>query len=336
MISNKDIEGLLRADAVSQEIIQLRGEARSLTDRFFGRRVFIRGLVEVSNICLNDCLYCGIRKSNIEVVRYKLNSDEILESCRRAYEAGVRTFVLQGGENPTYAEKVLLPIVEDIRRMYGEAAITLSLGELPTELYAALREAGADRYLLRHESYNQEHYASLHPSNMSRNHRISCLLELKRLGYQVGTGIMVGSPGQTIGNILEDIDFMRSFNPEMIGIGPFIPAHSTPFSKEPAGSIEITLRLLSILRLLFPKANLPATTAVATLEGTDGRLEALRSGANVVMPNISPIKARKAYRLYNNKVASGLEAIEQIDELRKLFTDNDFELSLERGDYYDK
>lgn len=333
MISSTEIAEILRLPADSQALTELRHNARHLTDEVFGRNVYARGLIEVSNICHNDCLYCGIRMSNRNVTRYALTEEEIVETAGKGYAAGLRTFVLQGGESQLFSAAKVAPIVRRIKKIAPDAAVTLSLGEMEDDEYALLRDAGADRYLLRHETFNPDHYRSLHPAAMSRDNRLRALRTLKRLGFQTGTGIMVGTPGQTIEHILEDINFMLDLQPEMIGLGPFIPAAGTPLAGAEPGSAERTIRLLSILRLLFPNALLPATTAVATLRGTEGRIAALDAGANVVMPNISPNHARNAYQLYNNKAVTGLEAAEHLRQLADNFASHGYNLALVRGDF---
>lgn len=331
MIELSEIPHLLSPLATPAEIEKLHTDARTLTDRVFGRRVFVRGLIEITNVCRNGCYYCGIRHG-ARVNRYTLSREDILLSCEAAYGAGLRTFVLQGGENPALTAGWVADTVREIKQRFPDAAVTLSLGEMDDADYTLLRQAGADRYLLRHETRNPGHYASLHPQEMSLDNRLRSLRTLKRLGFQTGTGIMVGTPGQTVDMIMEDIRFMLELQPEMIGIGPFIPAQGTPFEHHPAGSVELTQRLVSIFRLLFPNALIPATTAVATLGGEDARIKTLLAGANVVMPNISPATARKAYRLYDNKAASGLEAVEQLQALAASFATASLSLSLARGD----
>ena len=282
--------------ALSQE---LKDAAREVCLKVKGPEVLIRALIEWSNVCRNDCLYCGIRRSRAHVSRYSLSPEEILQCCEAAWKDGVPTFVLQGGENPAAAEG-LIPTVREIRRRYPSAAITLSLGELPSELYAALKEAGANRYLLRHETANPEHYARLHPAGMRLETRLACILELKRLGYETGMGMMVGSPGQTTRNLIEDLRLMQEIGPDMIGMGPFIPQDGTPFENCPAGSAETTLRLIAILRLMFPGANIPATTALATLL-PGGKKAGIQAGANVIMNVYTPFTERRKYDLYKGK-----------------------------------
>lgn len=332
-LSGEGILRLLSPDAYPEEIERLHREARKITDLNFGRKVYIRGLIEVTNVCRNNCLYCGIRKGVDSVKRYTLTPQQILDCCRFGYRAGIRTFVMQGGENPALKIETIAQNIRNIKEECPEVAITLSLGELSDDDYQTLRDAGADRYLLRHEAVSQDLYSRLHPSEMSLDNRLRSLYTLKELGYQTGTGFMVGAPYQTIENILEDIQFMQKLQPEMIGIGPFIPASGTPFENFPAGSVELTQRLVSIFRILFPHANIPATTAVATLAGVEGRIATLEAGANVVMPNISPTDIRASYRLYDNKAATGLESFDAIEDLRRSFAKAGFELSLERGDF---
>lgn len=332
-MDNDFILKILDKDAPRALIGKLHADARRLTDEVFGRDVYARGLIEITNVCRNNCLYCGIRSGNTSVSRYTLSTEQIVSSCRTAHSAGLRSFVLQGGENPALTADRIESIVREISSEFPDSAITLSLGEWDDNAIQRFREAGAIRYLLRHETRSETHYLRLHPESMSLHNRLRCLRTLKRTGYQTGTGMMIGTPFQTLGNIIEDIDFMRELQPEMIGIGPFIPADNTPFATFPAGSVELTLRLISVLRLIFPKANIPATTALATLDPTRGRIAGLNAGANVVMPNISPPDARNAYRLYDNKAAFGLESIDGIDGLARSLAESGFNLSFDRGDY---
>ena len=274
-------------------------KARETAAEHFGMEIYIRALIEWSNSCRNDCYYCGIRRSNRALERYCLNEEEILQCCKRAHEDGIRTFVLQGGENPAKAAE-LVGIVARIRKTYPDSAITLSLGELPTELYAALRKAGADRYLLRHETATPSHYAMLHPKEMSLENRLECLHELRKLGFQTGMGMMVGSPFQTVDNLIADLRLIRSFRPEMVGLGPFVPQKDTPFGTYPAGSADLTLRLYAIIRLMLPEAGIPATTALSSII-PNGHIRGIESGANVIMPNYTPLSRGKQYVLYDNK-----------------------------------
>lgn len=283
--------------------------------QIYGTDVYIRALVEISNICKNDCYYCGIRRGNGEVRRYRLTKEQILECCRMAHSLGFGTFVLQGGEDPYFSTPLMCQLVSTIRNTYPECAITLSLGEKSKEEYQALYEAGANRYLLRHETANSGHYARLHPENLTLANRKRCLYDLKDIGFQVGAGFMVGSPFQTPENLVEDLRFLQELDPDMIGIGPFLPHHATPFKDFPKGDLETTLRLLSILRLMFPHALLPATTALGTLH-PKGRTLGLQAGANVVMPNVSPLELRKLYSLYENKIGTDAESAEGLALLK--------------------
>lgn len=310
----------------------LQEQAQEVALGQFGNRIFIRGLIEITNRCRNNCLYCGIRKGNQSVARYELTQEEILECCREGYALGFRTFVLQGGEAPAVKDDWITEAVEAIHRVYPDCAITLSLGEKSLEAYKRFFRAGANRYLLRHETHNEEHYQHLHPADMSLQRRLQCLTWLKDIGYQTGTGIMVGSPGQSIDHLVEDILFIERLQPEMIGIGPFIPHRDTPFSDSPPGSMEMTLKLLSIFRLMHPKVLLPSTTALATL-APDGRERGILAGANVVMPNLSPQEQREKYALYNNKASLGAEAAEGLQQLEEKLAAIGYRVSKERGDY---
>ena len=310
---------------------ELSAEARRVRDGVYGHRVFIRGLIEISNHCRNNCLYCGIRR-DMRCKRYRLTPEQIMACCRTGHKLGFRTFVLQGGEDAWFTDKVLCPLVADIKHEFPDCAVTLSLGERGRESFQRLREAGADRYLLRHETADRDHYSLLHPSEMSFNHRMQCLRDLRELGYQVGAGFMVGSPGQTVDTLLKDLAFIADFRPEMVGIGPFIPASGTPFENEHAGSVELTLRLLSIIRILHPQVLLPATTALGTLHPT-GRERAVEAGANVVMPNLSPQDTRALYSIYNNKLATGSEAAESLADLRLRMQAIGYEIPVDRGDF---
>ena len=310
----------------------LQEKARQTTIARFGHAVFIRGLIEISNRCRNNCLYCGIRKSNTMGSRYAVSRETILSCCREGHALGFRTFVLQGGEDVSQTDDWVTETVSAVRKEFPDCAITLSLGEKSKEAYQRFFEAGANRYLLRHETFNETHYQELHPSEMSRNHRLRCLEWLKEIGYQTGTGIMVGSPGQTIDHLVEDLLFIERFHPEMIGIGPFIPHAETPFANKPAGSIKLTLKLLSILRLMHPSALIPATTALASLS-SDGRERGILAGANVVMPNLSPSSVREKYSLYNQKAAFGSEAAEGLKLFEEQLNKIGYTISNERGDY---
>ena len=313
----------------SREI--LREAALEERHRHYARGVFVRGLIEVSNICKNDCLYCGIRCGNKGAERYRLSEDEILECCHEGYALGLRTFVLQGGEDPYFNDDTVTQIVGRIKREYPECAVTLSLGERSYESYRALRQAGADRYLLRHETACPRHYARLHPKSMSFDNRIRCLRDLKSLGFQTGAGFMVGSPYQTARELALDLKFIEDFCPEMCGIGPFIPHESSIFAGHPAGTVDLTCYLLSIIRIICPRVLLPATTALATL-AEDGRERGILSGANVVMPNLSPKSVRAKYELYAGKVHSGSESAEAIAELEARLNAIGYHIEYTRGD----
>ena len=305
--------------------------ALSEKKRVYGDSVFIRGLIEISNICKNDCNYCGIRKSNKNCSRYRLTEEEILACCRHGYGLGFRTFVLQGGEDGYFSDSVMVPLIKKIKSEFPDCALTLSLGERSRESYKAMFEAGADRYLLRHETATREHYESLHPKSLSFENRMSCLKDLKETGYQVGCGFMVGSPGQTAAHIARDLKFIEEFSPHMCGIGPFIPHKDTEYRDEKAGSVEFTCYLLSLIRLIKPQILLPATTALGTLM-EDGREKGILSGANVVMPNLSPEDAKAKYTLYDNKLTKGAESAEALDELKRRLSAIGAEVVIARGD----
>ena len=289
--------------------------ADAVRRRVYGPDVYIRGLIELTNHCTNNCYYCGIRAGNTDVKRYRLEPEEVLECCRAGWELGFRTFVLQGGEDPQLTDEKLVPLVKSIRSAFPAAAITLSLGERSRESYEALFAAGANRYLLRHETANPDHYARLHPPAMRFEHRLACLKTLGEIGYQVGSGFMVGSPYQTTRDLLMDIRLLQDIKPQMIGIGPFLHHAGTPFARYANGSLKKTLRLISILRLIFPAALIPATTALGTIQA-GGRELGLKAGANVVMPNLSPDYCRSLYTLYDNKLATGTEAAEGLRTLK--------------------
>ncbi len=297
----------------------------------YGDDIYIRGLIEISNICKNDCLYCGIRASNKECKRYRLTKEEILSCCENGYKLGFRTFVLQGGEDMHYTDGVLCDIVKSIKESYPDCAVTLSMGERSYESYKHLKSAGADRYLLRHETADRRHYRKLHPNKMSFDNRMKCLKVLKELGYQTGCGFMVGSPYQKNRHIAKDLKFIETFSPQMCGIGPFIPHKDTPFSDYPAGDVNFCTYLLAIIRLIKPNILLPATTALATLSD-GGRLKAILCGANVVMPNLSPEDAKKNYNLYNGKKATGLEAAEHLENLKEQLQPAGARIVYSRGD----
>lgn len=306
--------------------------ARAVRDAHYGRKVYIRGLIELTNYCKNDCLYCGIRKSNVSCERYRLTKEQILSCCESGYALGFRTFVLQGGEDGWYTDERMTDIVRAMRQAYPDCAITLSLGERGRESFKRLYDAGANRYLLRHETADEAHYARLHPVSMTLTHRLQCLRDLKEIGFQTGAGFMVGSPYQTTECIVRDFRFLQELKPQMVGLGPFIPHHATPLKDFPAGSTERTLLCLSIVRLLLPNVLLPATTALATIDG-DGRIKGMNAGCNVVMPNLSPLEDRSKYLLYDNKASSGDEAAESLRALREHLAAASYEVVIDRGDY---
>lgn len=309
----------------------LAKEADVVRKKQFGNDIYIRGLIEFSNYCKNDCLYCGIRCSNRNAERYRLTKEEILSCCQQGYDLGFRTFVLQSGEDPYFTDERMADIIKSIHTNYPDCAITLSIGERSKESYETLFKAGADRYLLRHETANKSHYRLLHPDSMSYQNRLQCLRNLKEIGYQTGCGFMVGSPYQTPEMLANDLLFIQDFHPHMVGIGPFISHKDTPFSNEKNGTLEDTLLLISILRLMQPTLLLPATTALGTIS-PDGRELGILAGANVVMPNLSPVTVRKQYSLYDNKICTGDESAQCIQCMRKRMEKIDFKIKIDRGD----
>lgn len=319
-------------DNMSESVAKYAADlAVALRKEVYSNEIFIRGLIEISNICKNDCLYCGIRHSNKSCERFRLNKEEILGCCEEGYALGFRTFVLQGGEDGAFTDELLCSLIEAIKVKYPDCAVTLSLGERSRESYEKLKNSGADRYLLRHETADEEHYKKLHPENMSFDNRMRCLKDLKALGYQVGCGFMVGSPYQTSEAIAKDLKFIEEFSPDMCGIGPFIPQKDTPFGKEKAGTVELTCYLLSLIRLIKPNILLPSTTALGTLS-EKGRELGILAGANVVMPNLSPMSARKKYTLYDNKVFDGAESAQYIKELTARMDAIGYKIVTKRGD----
>lgn len=322
----------LLAGRTPERAALLAAKAATLRDKVYGRRVFVRGLIEFTNYCRNDCYYCGIRRSNRCAQRYRLSKDQILSCCKAGYGLGFRTFVLQGGEDPWFTDRRLAEIIRAVKEAFPDCALTLSVGERGQESYAAFREAGADRYLLRHETADEAHYRLLHPSELSLAHRMECLWNLKELGFQTGAGFMVGSPGQTEDTLAEDLEFLGRLKPEMVGIGPFLPHHDTPFRDRPAGDVALTLYLLSLVRILLPEVLLPATTALGTAS-VNGREAGVLAGANVVMPNLSPGNVREKYLLYDNKISTGKEAAECLDELRSSMASIGYEVAVDRGDH---
>lgn len=309
----------------------LASKAVAIRQKHYGNAVYIRGLIEISNICKNDCLYCGIRKSNLAADRYRLTEEDILSCCDEGYRLGFRTFVLQGGEDGYFGDDRLCPLISSIKEKYPDCAVTLSLGERSYKSYRALFEAGADRYLLRHETADKAHYGKLHPSEMSFDNRMRCLRDLREIGYQVGCGFMVGSPYQTAETLAKDLKFIETFKPDMCGIGPFIPHHDTPFKDCAAGTVELTCYLLSIIRLICPKVLLPSTTALGTID-PKGREKGILAGANVVMPNLSPLSVRKKYELYDNKICTGDESAQCRQCLAARMRSIGYEIVTARGD----
>ena len=310
----------------------LRTTAVRTAQEQFGRGIYIRGLIELSSYCHRDCLYCGLRRSNLTAERYRLSKEEVLTCCDEGYRIGFRTFVLQAGEDATHTDEWLEALITEMRFRYPEAAITLSLGERSEASYQRLRQAGADRYLLRHEAANEELYTSLHPHGRGLQHRLACAEALQRAGYQVGLGMMIGVKGQTISHIVEDLKLMEHMRPEMVGIGPFIPHPATPLGAEPAGTLSLTLATMAIARLLLPEALIPSTTALATLS-PQGRIEGILSGANVVMPNLSPSDVRTKYAIYENKASWGAEAAEGPTALDEELKSIGYHIDYTRGDY---
>lgn len=303
-LSDDELKILIESDEFNEPL----AEAADIRRREnYGDKVYIRGLIEFTNFCRNNCYYCGIRRDNKKAERYRLTKDEILLCCDEGYRLGFRTFVMQGGEDPYYTDEMICDIVSKIKSRYPDCAVTLSIGEKPRESYQAFFDAGADRYLLRHETADPEHYGKLHPEAMSLENRKECLFDLKEIGYQVGSGFMVGSPYQTTENLISDLRFLQKLQPDMIGIGPYITHADTPFAEFKSGNVMLTLRLVSILRLMFPYALIPSTTALGTIH-PQGRELGLKAGANVVMPNLSPVSVRKLYSLYENKICTGEEA----------------------------
>ena len=318
-------------DAARELYERAREKAESLRDKHYGRRVFLRGLIEFTSYCKNNCYYCGLRRDNKNAERYRLTEEQILECCDYGASLGFNTFVLQGGEDGHFTDEKLVRLVSAIKAAHPDAAVTLSVGERSYDSYRVLREAGADRYLLRHESATDEHYARLHPESLTLENRKNCLYNLKSLGYQVGAGFMVGSPYQTSENLAADLLFLHELQPQMVGIGPFIPHNDTLFHDFAAGGLELTLFMLALTRILLPKVLLPATTALGTI-APDGRERGILAGANVVMPNLSPVEVRKKYLLYNDKLCSGDETAEHINELAERFSKINCVLDMSRGD----
>lgn len=327
-LSDGEFKKLLETAEFDKELFVAADKVRREN---YGNKVFIRGLIEFSNFCKNNCYYCGIRAGNLDALRYRLSKDEILNCCENGYSLGFRTFVLQSGEDLYYTDEMICKIIDNIKQKFSDCAITLSIGEKSAYTYKKYKEAGADRFLLRHETANSEHYRKLHPPEMLLESRINSLSALKKLGFQTGSGFMVDSPFQTTKNLIEDLRFLQKIQPEMLGIGPFISHKDTPFANEKSGTAELTLRIIAICRLLFPKSLIPATTALGTI-AADGRERGLCAGANVVMPNLSPLRVREKYLLYDNKISTGEEAAESLFLLEKQVRNVGYEIVVARGD----
>lgn len=327
-LTDNELVRLISTDEYDEK---LKARADEVRQSIYGRDVYIRGLIEFTSFCRRNCLYCGLRREN-KRERYRLTDDQIMECCETGYSLGFRTFVLQGGEDAFFDDLHICRIVSGIKERFPDCAVTLSIGEKPRESYLAYKKAGADRYLLRHETADLAHYKKLHPPEMSLKNRMRCLFDLKELGYQTGAGFMVGSPFQTAESIVSDLRFMQKLQPEMIGIGPFIPAAGTPFAGYPAGELSLTLRLISIIRLMFPNALIPSTTALGTIH-PKGREMGLVAGANVVMPNLSPTSVRKLYSIYDNKICTGDEAAECRRCLENRVAAAGYRIVTDRGDH---
>lgn len=331
MLSKEEFLELLK-EWNTEEEEYLYAQARQVREAVYGKDVYLRGLIEFTNYCKNDCYYCGIRKSNGKASRYRLTRQQILDCCDQGYALGFRTFVLQGGEDGYYTDEMICEIVSEIKKRHSDCAITLSIGEKSYDSYKAYYKAGAERYLLRHETADSDHYRILHPESLSLENRKKCLFELKEIGYQVGCGMMVGTPGQRPEDLIEDFYFMKELQPHMIGIGPFIAHQDTPFADEPSGTLDDTLHLLGILRLMFPHVLLPATTALGTIHPL-GREKGILAGANVVMPNLSPVEVRGKYLLYDGKICTGDEAAECRMCMQRRIETVGYQVEISRGDY---
>lgn len=327
-LTDNELVRLISTDEYDEK---LKARADEVRRSIYGNDVYIRGLIEFTSFCRRNCLYCGLRRENHRE-RYRLTDEQIMDCCETGYSLGFRTFVLQGGEDAFFDDLHICRIVGNIKERFPDCAVTLSIGEKPRESYLAYKKAGADRYLLRHETADLAHYGKLHPPEMSHKNRMRCLYDLKELGYQTGTGFMVGSPFQTAESIVSDLRFMQKLQPEMIGIGPFIPAEGTPFAGYPAGELSLTLRLISIIRLMFPNALIPSTTALGTIH-PNGREMGLAAGANVVMPNLSPTSVRKLYSIYDNKICTGDEAAECRRCLENRVLAAGYRIVTDRGDH---
>lgn len=331
-LSDDEWRFLIEGDYDRQRLFDKADEVRR---RYYGTDIYIRGLIEISSFCKNDCFYCGIRRSNGNAERYRLSEEDILACCGQGYGLGFRTFVLQGGEDSFHTTEWVAELVSSIKEKYPNCAVTLSLGERPRKDYELWYQAGADRYLLRHETASRSHYEKLHPPGQTFAHRMECLWNLKLIGYQTGAGFMVGSPFQKTEDLIADMRFLQKLQPHMVGIGPFIPHHDTPFADARQGSLERTLTMVALTRLILPKALLPATTALGTIH-PKGRELGLQAGANVIMPNLSPVAVRSRYSLYDNKLCTGEEAAEGMESLRRKTMEAGYRIVVDRGDFLTK
>lgn len=338
-LSREELQQILDAlhplqDSREEDLLYLYQKADEKRNAVYGKRVFMRGLIEFSSFCKNDCNYCGIRKSNKEAERYRLTEEQILECCKIGYELGYRTYVLQGGEDPYFTDEKVVHIISRMKEVYPDCAITLSIGEKSFESYKKFYDAGADRYLLRHETNSRNLYEALHP-DMEYDERLRCLRDLKEIGFQVGAGFMVGLPNQKHEDLVNDLIYLKELEPHMVGIGPFIPHKDTPLRNESAGEKELTCILLALVRLLLPKALIPATTALGSID-SKGREQGIKAGANVVMPNLSPTDVRAKYLLYDGKICLGDEAAECRHCIERRIQSAGYEVDMSRGDHYDK
>ncbi len=328
-LSDEELLEVITSGRYDEELFR---EADKVRREYYGTDVYLRGLIEFTNICKNNCYYCGIRAGNEKAVRFRLSKEDILGCCRLGHELGYRTFVLQGGEDMHFDDDLMCDIIAGIHELFPEDAITLSIGEKSRESYQRYYDAGAQRFLLRHETADEDHYRMLHPASMSLANRKQCLFDLKEIGYQVGTGMMVGAPYQTAEHLVKDFRFMQTLQPDMIGIGPYITHKETPFADFPSGTAELTVRLIALFRLMFPYSLIPATTALGTIDPEQGRLKGLRAGANVMMPNLSPLETRKLYDLYENKLSIGSESATARDEITAWIREAGYNVAMVRGD----
>ncbi len=333
-LSHEELVHLIdnRSEESAKLLFRYADEARRT---YYGNSVFIRGLIEFTNYCKHDCYYCGIRRSNRNICRYRLTKEDILNCCKEGYDLGYRTFVLQGGEDPHYSASFISDIVYSIKSEHPDCAVTLSFGEHGHDVYLEWFKAGADRYLLRHETADKSHYSLLHPDKMTFDNRMRCLHSLKEIGYQTGCGFMVGSPFQTTQHIVKDLLFIKDFKPEMVGIGPFIPQKDTPFGNRTAGTAELTVYLIAIIRLLLPTALIPSTTALGSVQ-KNGRELGILAGANVCMPNLSPSHVRADYAIYDNKLSVGGESAQNLKALSEQMKNIGFETVIDRGDHIER